>query len=133
MSERITRNTVVTMLGTPDRTEGSLNSPVEREEHGISYNEKWTYEHLTSDPAGVPMRAVYWHRYDFTGTMVRGNSDQEWRKDETLGEALRQANSRLAPIRDRHQPYQPTNRYRPVSQPRDRSDLGGYVQNWEEK
>ncbi|MGH7918020.1 MAG: hypothetical protein ACREQE_11165, partial [Candidatus Binataceae bacterium] len=70
MTEPLRRNAVVVLLGTPDRTEGSLNSPIELEEHGIGYNEKWIYQHLRDDPAGVPMRLVYWHRYDFKGTLV---------------------------------------------------------------
>ena len=84
MSGHLTRNAVVAFLGTPDRTEGTLNDPVEREEHEIKFNEKWIYENLTSDPARVPMRIVYWHRYDFMGTMVRANAAEEWRHDTTL-------------------------------------------------
>ena len=56
MSSRVIRNTVVAILGTPDHTAGSLNSPVELEEFGHTYNEKWTYEHLASDPAGLAGR-----------------------------------------------------------------------------
>jgi hypothetical protein len=132
MSDHLTRNAVVAFLGTPDRTEGTLNDPVEREEYGIRFNEKWAYEHLTSDPAGVPMRTFYWHRYDFVGTMVRANADEEWRHDTKLAEALKDADRRLPPLDDRHHPYKPTSRYRSVSQPHDAHDLGGYVQNEED-
>ena len=133
MSDHLTRNAVVAFLGTPDRTEGTLNDPVEREEHEIKFNEKWVYEHLTSDPAGVPMRTVYWHRYDFKGTMVRANAAEEWRHDTTLAEALKDADRRLAPLDPaRHQPNEASRRYRSVSLPKDARDLGGYVQKEED-
>jgi hypothetical protein len=127
MSTRVTRNTVVAMLGTPDRTAGSLNSPVELEEFGIHYNEKWTYEHLVSDPAGVPQRAIYWHRYDFVSTMVRGNADEEWRADTKLAEAVAPEDDRLSPIGDHHQPNTPTGLYAGASDVKDSTDLGGYI------
>ena len=73
---RPVRNAIVAILGTPDRTEGSLDDPREREEDGVRFNEKWIYTHLHRDPAGAAMRAVYWMRYDFRGTAVR-NSDTE--------------------------------------------------------
>ena len=133
MSDHLTRNAVVAFLGTPDRTEGTLNDPVEREESGIKFNEKWIYEHLTSDPAGVPMRTVYWHRYDFMGTMVRSNTDEEWRHDTTLAEALKYADRRLPPLdANRQQPYESNSNYRSVSKPNSADDLGGYVQREED-
>jgi hypothetical protein len=132
MSDHLTRNAVVAFLGTPDRTEGTLNDPVEREEYGIRFNEKWTYEHLTSDPAGVSMRTVYWHRYDFMATMVRANAAEEWRPDTTLAEALKDADRRLLPLDHRHHPYEGSSRYRSVSLPKEADDLGGYVQDEED-
>jgi hypothetical protein len=132
MSAPISRNSLVAILGTPDRTDGSLNDPVERDEHGIHFNEKWTFDQLKSDPAGVPMRIVYWHRYDFAGTMVRATADEDWRHDTTLLEALKSESDRRAPIDDHHLPEKPATRYRPVSQPSDDRDLGGYVQPYKE-
>jgi hypothetical protein len=133
MSDHLTRNAVVAFLGTPDRTEGTLNDPVEREEYGIKFNERWIYEHLTGDPAGIPMRTVYWHRYDFMGTMVRASAAEEWRHDTTLAEALKDADRRLAPLDPaRHQPNEASRRYRSVSLPTDAHDLGGYVQKEED-
>lgn len=123
----IKRNVVVELLGTPDRTEGSLNSPIEREESGTHFNEKWVYEHLRNDPAGVAMRSVYWHRYDFRGTTVRENRDVEWRADKELERAIAQRSSRMLPVADQHQAVEPNQRYRAVSEPDDTSDLGGYV------
>ena len=127
MSTRVTRNTVVAMLGTPDRTAGSLNSPVELEEFGTLYNEKWTYEHLVSDPAGVPQRAIYWHRYDFVATMIRGGANEEWRPDTKLAAAGAAENDRLAPIENRHEPIKPSGLYAPASEVKDATDLGGYI------
>jgi hypothetical protein len=127
MSTRVTRNTVVAMLGTPDRTGGSLNSPVELEEFGIHYNEKWTYEHLVSDPAGVPQRAIYWQRYDFVSTMVRGGASEPWRPDTKLAEAVASENDRLAPIENRHEAIKPSGLYAPASEVKDATDLGGYI------
>ena len=127
MSSRVTRNTVVAMLGTPDRTAGSLNSPVELEEFGNIYNEKWTYEHLARDPAGVPQRAIYWHRYDFVTTMVRGGANEEWRPDITLAEAVEREDDRLPPIENRHEPIKPSGLYQPASEVKDSTDLGGYI------
>jgi len=127
MSSRVTRNTVVALLGTPDRTVGSLNSPVELEEFGNTYNEKWTYEHLVSDPAGVPQRAIYWHRYDFVATIVRGSANEEWRPDSTLAEAVAPKDDRLSPLDNRHSAITPSGLYQPASEVKDSTDLGGYI------
>jgi hypothetical protein len=128
MSGRITRNAVVALLGSPERSEGSLNDPVEREENGIKFNEKWIYEHLRSDPAGVPMRSVYWHRYDFGGTMVRQNHEAEWRHDVALADALKDTDGRLASLDDHHHSLEGNRRYLAVSEVKDTLDLGGYIQ-----
>jgi hypothetical protein len=126
---RVTRNSVVSLLGTPHTVEGSLNDPVEREELGIRYNEVWTYEGLGNDPASLPNRIIYWHRYDFVATMVRANEDEPWRPDTKLVEAASAIPQRLATIDDHHHPAYPANdRYRPVSKTQDWRDLGGYVQ-----
>src|SRR5579863_9446917 len=127
MSTRVTRNTVVATLGTPDRTAGILNSPVQLEEFGIHYNEKWTYEHLVSDPADVPHRVIYWQRYDFISTMVRGGANDEWRPDTKLAEAVAPENDRLPPLDDHHQSVEPSGLYAPASEVKDSSDLGGYI------
>jgi len=127
MSTRVTRNTVVALLGTPDRTAGSLNSPVELEEFGVQYNEKWTYEHLVSDPAGVPQRTIYWHRYDFVSTTIRGGVNDEWRADTKLAEAVESRNDRLSPIEDHHQSVKPSGLYAAASDVKDATDLGGYI------
>jgi len=84
MSDELRRNAVVALLGTPDRTEGSLNDPRLYDENGLHFNEKWLYSHLTGDPAGVPMRIVYWWRYDFVGTVVRAAEGESWRPDSRL-------------------------------------------------
>ena len=125
----ITRNSVVALLGTPHSVEGSLNNPVEREELGFLYNEKWTYQNLGDDPADVPDRAIYWHRYDFVATLVRGNDKEEWRPDTKLVDAARAIKSRLSTVADRHSAYPINNHYRPVSKPQDWRDLGGYLQD----
>jgi hypothetical protein len=127
MSPRITRNAIVAVLGTPDETHGSLNDPVEHEEHGISFNEKWVYRHLRDDPSGSPMRTIYWHRYDFTGTLVRDSADAEWRSDSSLIE-LSNSDGRLATVRADHEPQSGNPNYRPASEVRDAFDLGGYIE-----
>ena len=129
IAKPVTRNSVVSLLGTPHAIEGSLNDPVEREEFGIHYNEKWMYEDLANDPAGMPNRVIYWHRYDFVATMVRDGDHEEWRPDTKLIEAADAVNSRLATVNDRHSAYPNDGRYRQVSQPQDWRDLGGYVQD----
>jgi hypothetical protein len=125
----ITRNSVVALLGTPHVVEGSLNEPVERDELGIHYNEKWTYRDLADDPAGMPNRVIYWHRYDFVATMVRANDHEQWRSDPKLLEAAKSVNARLSTVEDHHAPYPINSSYRPVSKPQDWRDLGGYVQD----
>lgn len=125
----ITRNSVVALLGTPHAVEGSLNDPVERDELGIHYNEKWTYRDLADDPAGVPNRVIYWHRYDFVATMVRANDQEQWRSDPKLLEAAKSVNARLSTVEDQHASYPINSSYRPVSKPQDWRDLGGYVQD----
>src|SRR5215469_8123327 len=54
MSEhRPARNAIVALLGTPDRTEGSLDDPREREEDGVRFNEKWIYTRGRRDARGL--------------------------------------------------------------------------------
>jgi len=84
----IFRNLVVKYFGTPDRTEGTVNEPREREEHGMRFNEKWTYAHPRRDPADAVERVVYWRRYDYVGSMIRTTPDGEWRKDDNLPAVL---------------------------------------------
>lgn len=50
--------------GTPDEVRGSVNDPRLREEHGVSWNECWTW-HLE----GGDLRHVYWHRYAFRAAL----------------------------------------------------------------
>jgi hypothetical protein len=129
MSAPIRRNAVVKLLGTPDRTEGSLNDPRRRREYGLDFNEKWIYEHLTDDPAGVPIRVVLWNRYDFAATLVRSNESQPWKPDKTLEAVLSKDSGRM-PALDaaRHQPLRPTAPYRPASEFKGQIDLGGRIQ-----
>ena len=51
--------------GLPDTSEGSVNDPRTNEEHGVRFNEKWTYVL----PSGAK-RLVYWHRYDCRGLLI---------------------------------------------------------------
>jgi hypothetical protein len=125
----VTRNSVVLLLGTPHHAEGSLNDPVEREEFAIHYNEKWSYQDLGNDPAGVPNRVIYWHRYDFIATMVRANDNEEWRPDTKLIEVAKTAAARRATVDDHHPAYPVNDRYREVSKLQDWRDLGGYMQD----
>lgn len=53
--------------GDPDGSEGSVNDPRTREEHGVRFNEKWVY-HLSDGRR----RLVYWHRYDCRGVRLEG-------------------------------------------------------------
>ncbi len=128
MSERITRNIVVARLGTPDKTEGSVNDPVEREEHGIHFNEKWIYSHLHDDPAGAAERLIYWHRYDFTGTLMRKPGQADWVADTTLPQWASGADDRLAMVEDQHTALGGNENYRAASEVRDALDLGGYIE-----
>jgi hypothetical protein len=129
MTGPVSRNSVVFLLGTPQKVEGSLNDPVEWEEAGIHYNEKWIYSNLHDDPAGVPHRAIYWYRYDFVATVVRATEAEAWRPDTTLLEAAKTADPRLATVADHHSTYAGNTRYREVSRTRDSDDLGGYIQD----
>ncbi len=84
----IPRNSVVKYFGTPNQTEGNVNEPREREEHGLRFNEKWTYRNPRDDPAGAIERIIYWRRYDYLGSVIRKNKDSEWQKDDRLPEVL---------------------------------------------
>ena len=84
----IQRNAVVRYFGTPDETEGSVNEPRERDEHGLHFNEKWIYRHPLCDPVGAAERAIFWHRYDYVGSIIRTNEEGEWQKDDSLASAL---------------------------------------------
>jgi hypothetical protein len=129
MTGPVTRNSVVFLLGTPQHTEGSLNDPVEQEELGFHFNEKWLYDDLQNDPAGVPERVIYWHRYDFVATMVRESGSTEWRADHILEEVAKNTPRRLSPIENHHLAFPDNSRYRQVSRLSDSRDLGGYVQD----
>ena len=127
MSTQPARNAVVAILGTPDRTEGSLDDPRAREESGVRFNEKWIYTHLRGDPAGAAMRVVYWMRYDFRGTAVRDGETEPWRPDTALVEAAMKRDGRLPPLDPSNNPaLAPTNDYRPVSDLK--AGLGGDIQ-----
>lgn len=126
MSRSPTRNAVVALLGTPTRTEGSLNEPRLAEENGLRFNEKWCYNELRSDPSGLPMRVVYWMRYDLVGTCVRAGASEPWCADQTLAAALANADDRLAPLDgSRNPPVAPRAPYRPASEFDGPPDLGG--------
>lgn len=84
----ILRNAVVKYFGTPERTEGSVNEPRERQEQGMRFNEKWTYKRPLRDPADAVERVIYWRRYDYVGSFVRHSPDGEWVSDAKLAEAL---------------------------------------------
>jgi hypothetical protein len=84
------RNDIVKRFGTPDRTEGSVNEPRERQEHGFLFNEKWVFKHPVRDPAGARERMIYWRRYDYVGSMIRRN-DGGWERDDSLIDALKRA------------------------------------------
>ena len=88
MPGSIHRNLVVKFFGQPDLTEGSVNEPRERLEHGIRFNEKWTYTHPRHDPAAAVERIVYWRRYDFLGSMFRTSAGGDWHQDDALPEVL---------------------------------------------
>ena len=61
---RLTHRLARERYGEPDEWEGSVNDPRTREEHGIRFNERWTY-HLR----GGGRRQVYWHRYACRGVL----------------------------------------------------------------
>lgn len=123
------RNAIVAILGTPDRSEGSLNDPREREENGVRFNEKWLYTHLRGDPAGAAMRVVYWMRYDFRATLVRDAEDQPWRPDQALVEAAARRDARLPALDSSHNPpVPPSAEYRPASDFEGKAGLGGGIQ-----
>ena len=88
MPGAIHRNAVVKYFGTPNVTEGSVNEPREREEHGLRFNEKWIYRHPLRDPAGAAERIIYWRRYDYVGSLVRTTSEGELEGDDRLPEIL---------------------------------------------
>jgi hypothetical protein len=87
----IHRNTVVKFFGQPQATEGSVNEPREREEHGLKFNEKWTYKQPPRDPQDAAERVIYWHRYDYVGSVIRTTKDGEWVRDDVLPQALGQS------------------------------------------
>jgi hypothetical protein len=129
MSHQIHRNQVVELLGTPDRTEGSINDPREQREGSIQYNEKWTYEHLDNDPAGARQRIVFWHRYDLAGTMIRFKAQQAWSRDDQLTRLLQERDSRVSEAELGPNPaITPTRPYQPVSEFKGKPNLGGRIE-----
>lgn len=93
----IRRNLVVQRWGTPQGTLGSVNEPREREEHGVRFNEKWTYRLRRPEPTDPRERLVYWHRYDFVASFIVDANGRVVREDPR---------ELLAGLRDRE--------YRPV-------------------
>jgi hypothetical protein len=51
-------------FGAPSDQEGSVNDPRTREDHGVSWNEKWIYR--SHDGRSIE-RVVLWNRYDLAG------------------------------------------------------------------
>ncbi len=133
-TEAPARNAIVAILGTPDRTDGSLDEPRAREENGVRFNERWLYAHLHDDPAGAAMRVVYWMRYDFRSTFVRDREDEPWRPDRTLLDAAQKRGSRLPPLdASRNPPITRSAEYRPASDFAGPADLGGGFQKFSAK
>ena len=60
----VARGSVWKHLGAPSDQEGSVNDPRVREEHGVTWNEKWVYR--GQDGKSVE-RVVCWNRYDLVG------------------------------------------------------------------
>src|SRR6476620_8365750 len=50
-AQTIHRDDVVDLFVTPDHTTGSVNEPRLQLEHGIEFNEKWTYDRPLHEPA----------------------------------------------------------------------------------
>lgn len=65
----LTHSAARELWGLPDEQQGSVNNPRALEEHGVRFNEKWTY-YLS----GGEQRLVYWYRYDCRG-VVRQAAD----------------------------------------------------------
>jgi len=84
----IHRNVVVKFFGQPHATEGSVNEPREREEHGWKFNEKWIYRQPPRDPGEAVERVIYWRRYDYVGSVMRKTTDGDWVRDDGLPKAL---------------------------------------------
>jgi hypothetical protein len=64
MSEAPDRGEVWRRLGAPTDQLGSVNEPRTREEHGVTWNEKWVY---LGEGGRAVQRVVLWHRYDLVG------------------------------------------------------------------
>ena len=56
-------------FGAPTDQEGSVNDPRTRDEHGVTWNEKWIYR--GGDGVSV-RRIVLWNRYDLVGAFDVG-------------------------------------------------------------
>jgi hypothetical protein len=89
MAGPVSRNAIVRFFGQPQRCDGSVNEPRTAVENGLRFNERWTYRHLRSDPAGAVERRIYWHRYDYVGSTVRASEEAPWERDDSLPDALR--------------------------------------------
>jgi hypothetical protein len=64
-------------FGAPNDQEGSVNDPRTREEHGVSWNEKWIYR---GDDSQLVERVVLWNRYDLVGVfriLADGSAEAE--------------------------------------------------------
>jgi hypothetical protein len=84
MPDTLERNLVARYFGTPTVTEGSVNEPREREEHGVRFNEKWIYRHPKHDPVEAIERIIYWRRYDYVGSRIRRSPDGPLEDDPHL-------------------------------------------------
>jgi len=67
IASRLTHAAARERWGDPDEQEGSVNDPRTREEHGLRFNELWTYR-----LAEGGLRRIYWHRYDCRGVLHVG-------------------------------------------------------------
>jgi len=67
-AQRLTRNDVVRLFGTPGETLGSVNEPRQQHEAGFQYNERWIYDRPKNEPSRPKARVIYWQRYDFVAS-----------------------------------------------------------------
>lgn len=85
-TRKVTRNEIVRLFGTPDETVGSVNEARSRSEHGVEFNEKWTYRRPRNEPTRPRERVIYWRRYDFVAS-ARVEQSGQW-VQESVDELL---------------------------------------------
>ena len=133
MSGRVTRNQVVAMFGTPDHTAGQPQQPGRTRGRGHPFQREMDLRASRFRSRRVLRCAQFTGIATTSWVPACATANDDWRDDTKLAEALAGLDDRLQSLTVDHNLPNTPRTYRPVSKPKDVSDLGGYFQVFDDK